>query len=59
RQFLHLVKEVSDAYNMPTLFLFGLWGSLATASQSFNHAFTNFGTITYKGLLSVIIITRK
>jgi hypothetical protein len=35
-QFLHLVKEVSGAYNRPTLFLLGLCGALATAPQSFN-----------------------
>jgi hypothetical protein len=35
-QFLLLVKEASDAYNMPTLFLFGLWGGCQTAPQSFN-----------------------
>jgi hypothetical protein len=45
-QFLHLVKEVSGAYNRPIVFLFGLWGSFQTAPQSFNHAFTSFGTIT-------------
>jgi hypothetical protein len=47
-QFLHLVKEVSGAYNIPIVFLFGLWGSFKTAPQSFNHAFTSFGTITPK-----------
>ena len=47
-QLLHLVKEVSDAYNMATLFLFGLWGGCQTALQSFKHAFTSFGTITQK-----------
>src|SRR6266496_2531983 len=35
-QFLHLVKEVSGAYNKPTLFLLGLWGGCQTAPQSFN-----------------------
>ena len=35
-QFLHLVKEVSGAYNSPTLFLLGLWGGCQTAPQSFN-----------------------
>jgi len=35
-RFLHLVKEVSGAYNLPIVFLLGLWGGCQTALQSFN-----------------------
>jgi hypothetical protein len=41
---LHLVNVVSSAYNFFTLVLLGLCGGCQTASQSFNHLFTSFGT---------------